>query len=396
MVFRVRAAVLVAVLTTASAAAQEPLSCRAGPAVDGTPMLTAIVVATGLDSPVALVVPEGDLERLYVVEQPGRIRTIEQGAVSEAAFLDLTDRVVAGGERGLLGLAFHPTFAESGRLFVNYTGLGGETRISEFRLSDDPARADPTSERIVLRVAQPFSNHNGGDLAFGPDGMLYIALGDGGGAGDPRGNGQNLGTPLGSVLRIGVDGEEPFEVPDDNPFVSRHDVFPAIWAYGLRNPWRISFDRETGDLYIGDVGQGRVEEIDVGLATRHGGENYGWNLTEGSLCFEPPSGCSGEGITPPVLEYGHDQGCSVTGGVVYRSCRMPGYHGSYFYGDFCSALIRSFRLDGGAVVDHIDWTEDLSLAAGIENISAFGVDAEGEIYVLSHGGTVFKIVPVVP
>jgi len=392
---RNRAVVLLAALSAGSVAAQEPLRYSGSP-VEGTPLLTATLIATGLDSPVALAVPQGELERLFIVEQPGRIRVIERGAVSEVPFLDLTDRVVAGGERGLLGLAFHPAFAENRRLFVNYTGSGGQTRVSEFRVSDDTERADPASERIVLTVAQPFSNHNGGDLAFGPDGMLYIALGDGGSADDPRGHGQNLGTPLGSVLRIDVDGAEPFEVPADNPFVSRVDAFPAIWAYGLRNPWRMSFDRETGDLYIGDVGQNRVEEIDVGLAARHGGENYGWNITEGSLCFEPPSGCSGEGITPPVLEYGHDQGCSVTGGVVYRGCRMPGYHGSYFYGDFCSALIRSFHLQDGAVVDHIDWTEDLSRAADIENISAFGVDAEGEIYVLSLGGSIFKIVPVVP
>jgi len=359
--------------------------------VEGTPPLTAQRVVGGLDQPVDLQAPPGDHARLFVVEQPGRIRIVRNGAVA-ATFLDIVGRVGSGGERGLLGLAFHPRYAENGRFFVNYTDRAGDTHISEFRAQPPGSdSADPASERPLLFVAQPFPNHNGGGLAFGNDGKLYIALGDGGSGGDPLGNGQDLGTPLGKILRVDVDAGAPFAVPADNPFVSTPGAFPAIWAYGLRNPWRISFDRASGDLMIGDVGQGAFEEVDVGLVSRRGGENYGWNVMEGNHCFDPPAGCSSGGLTLPVVEYSHGDGCSITGGYVYRGCRMPGYQGTYFYGDYCTALVRSFRFQNGAAADQRDWTSALS--RGVDAISSFGVDADGEIYIVDHTGEIYRIVP---
>jgi glucose/arabinose dehydrogenase len=241
-------------------------------------------------------------------------------------------------------------------------------------------------------VDQPFANHNGGGLAFGYDAKLYIGLGDGGSGGDPFNNAQNLATPLGKILRIDVDSGNPFAVPADNPFVSRPGAFGPIWAYGLRNPWRFGFDRATGDIYIGDVGQNAVEEIDVSLRSAGGGQNYGWKIMEGDQCFSPSSGCSRTGLTLPVVTYTHSAGCSVTGGVVYQGCRMPGYRGTYFYGDYCSAFIRSFRFQNGAATEQRDWTTPLG--RGVGALSSFGADAEGEIYILDHqDGQVYKVVP---
>jgi glucose/arabinose dehydrogenase len=333
----------------------------------------------------------GDRTRLFVVEQRGRIRILRNRALVATPFLDITDRVfAAGSEQGLLGLAFHPRFAENGRFFVNYTDARDDTHIAEFRAASGADTVDPSTERTLLVVEQPFTNHNGGQLAFGPDGFLYIALGDGGSAGDPFGNGQNLGVLLGKLLRIDVDGAAPYAVPSDNPFVSRAGARPEIWAFGLRNPWRFAFDRLTGDLIIADVGQSSVEEIDAEPAPRRGGQNYGWNLTEGSRCFIPATNCPREGIAFPVVEYTHAEGCSVTGGVVYRGCRMPGYAGTYFYGDFCSGFVSSFRLGGGLPLDQRDRTAELGPR---RNLSSFGVDAEGEVYMLELGGAVYQIVP---
>jgi glucose/arabinose dehydrogenase len=365
-------------------------SCAAGEPVPGIPELRARRIASGFASPLDLQAAPGDVERLYVVEQGGRIEIVREGAVQPEPFLDISDRTRGGGERGLLGLAFHPEFASSGRFFVNYTRPNGATIIAEFRASSGD-RADPATERQLLVVPQPFSNHNGGALTFGDDGLLYIALGDGGSGGDPLGNGQFLGTLLGKILRIDVDSEVPYAVPADNPFVSTPGAEPEIWAYGLRNPFRMSFDRATGNLYIGDVGQSRREEIDVGLASRGGGENYGWNVTEGTLCFNPGSGCRTTGITLPVLEYGHGDGCSVTGGVVYAGCRMPDLVGTYFYGDFCTAFVRSFRLVDGAATDRRDWTAELG--GNISRITGFGTDAEGEVYIVDFDGEIYRIEP---
>ncbi len=331
----------------------------------------------------------GDRERVYVVEQGGRIRVVRNGEVQGEVFLDISDRIRTGGERGLLGLAFHPGFEANRRFFVNYTNRSGDTHIAEITATSAD-RADPASERVLLVIPQPFANHNGGALAFGPDGRLHVALGDGGRGGDPLGAGQDLGTLLGKILRIDVDVGAPYAVPPDNPFVSTPGAEPEIWAYGLRNPFRMAFDPLTGDLYIGDVGQGRREEIDVGFAAHRGGENYGWNVTEGSLCFDPADGCDRTGLTPPVLDYGHGEGCSVTGGVVYAGCRMPDLVGTYFYGDFCSGFVRSFRLVNGQATDSRDWTADLE---GIGAISSFGTDALGEVYVVDYDGELYRLEP---
>jgi glucose/arabinose dehydrogenase len=344
-------------------------------------------VASGLANPLDLQAPPGDPSRLFIVEQRGRIRVLRDGQLLGAPFLDVTSRVSSGGERGLLGLAFHPRYAENRRFFVNYTDRSGNTHIAEFHAAD-PDRADPGSERTLLVVDQPFANHNGGGLAFGNDGMLYAGLGDGGSGGDPLGNGQALDVLLGKILRLDVDGSRL--APSDNPFVSTPGAEPEIWALGLRNPWRFAFDRATGDLYIGDVGQGEREEVDIGLVSRHGGENYGWNIREGTRCYSTPS-CRSAGLTPPVAEYTHADGCSITGGVVYRGCRMPGYAGTYFYGDYCSAIIRSFRFEGGVVTEERDWTA--TLGGGIDSVSSFGTDADGEVYIVDYRGEVYKIVP---
>lgn len=365
-------------------------SCPAGAVVDGIPTLRATPVVSGLVQPLDLQHVAGDRRRLYVVEQPGRIRVIRDGALAAEPFLDIRDRVGAGGERGLLGLAFHPRFAERRTFYVNYTDRAGHTHVSEFR-AQDADRADAGSERELLGASQPFANHNGGGLAFGNDGRLYVGLGDGGSGGDPLGNGQDLGTPLGKMLRLDVDGGAPF-VPSDNPFVGRTGAVPYVWALGLRNPWRFAFDRSTGDLYIADVGQGRREEVNVGLAARGGGENYGWNVMEGLLCFRPATGCATAGLTLPVLDYGHDEGCSITGGVVYRGCRMPSLQGSFFYGDFCTGFVRSFRLQGGRAEEQRDWTA--GLGRRIDALGAFGVDADGEMYVVDYGsGEVLRLTP---
>ncbi len=378
--------------TTDPSPSPSPLpNCGGGAPVDGQPNLTTQVVASGLDLPVDLQSAAGDRSRLYVVEQNGRIRLIKDNALQSAAFLDVSGGVSTGGERGLLGLAFHPRYAENGRFYVNYTNRAGDTHISEFRRSQNPDLADAASERLLMTVDQPFSNHNGGGLAFGNDGRLYIGLGDGGSAGDPQNNAQNLQRRLGKILRIDVDSASPFAIPADNPFANQTGTAREVWALGLRNPWRFAFDRVTGDLYIGDVGQSRREEIDIGLSSRRGGENYGWRVTEGTLCFNPSANCGTAGFTPPVAEYDHSIGCSVTGGYVYRGCRMPGYAGTYFYGDFCTSIIRSLRLQNGAVGDQRDWTGVLS--RGIDAISSFGVDADGELYIVDYSGRILKVVP---
>ncbi len=365
-------------------------TCTAGAPLDGTPPLTSQRVVAGLNAPVDIQTPRGDLNRIFIVEQGGRILILSHGAIVTTPFLNISDRISTGGEQGLLGLAFHPRFMENGRFFVNYTDRSGDTHVAEFRSSGD--LADPSTERTLLRVDQPFSNHNGGGLSFGNDGLLYIGLGDGGSAGDPQNNAQNLTTLLGKMLRIDVDAAQPYGVPGDNPFVGSPGLMREIWAYGLRNPWRFAFDRATGDLFIGDVGQGDREEVDIGFQTRNGGENYGWRITEGSRCYNPAFNCGTAGITFPVVEYDHNAGCSITGGVVYRGCRLPGYAGTYFYGDFCSGLIRSFRVQNGQVTDQRDWTD--TLGRNIDNISGFGVDNDGEAYILDYAdGELYKIVP---
>jgi glucose/arabinose dehydrogenase len=351
-------------------------------------------VATGLDFPLFLTAPPGDGTRLFVVEKTGRIRVIKNGTLLPQPFLDLSGRVSGGSEQGLLGLAFHPQYAANGRFVVNYTNSAGDTRVSVFRVSSNPDVADPASEQVILPVAQPYANHNGGMVVFGPDGKLYIGLGDGGSGGDPQGNGQNKGVLLGKILRVDVSGTGVLSVPADNPFVSQNGARPEIWSYGLRNPWRFSFDRQTGDLYIGDVGQNAREEIDVGTTAVQAGRglNFGWNTMEGLACYNPGSGCNRAGLTLPILDYDHSQGCSVTGGYVYRGRAIPSASGTYFYADYCNGWVRSFRYQGGAVTESRDWA---SLRPNGQ-ITSFGEDAEGELYLMISSGKVFRIAPAVP
>jgi len=344
-------------------------------------------VAVGLSVPLYLTAPPGD-SRLFIVEKTGAIRIVRDGVLLATAFLDLSSQVSNGGEQGLLGLAFDPDYATTRRFVVHYTDLAGNTVLSRFQTSQDPEHADPTSEQVILTQVQPFSNHKGGQILFGPDGFLYLGLGDGGGSGDPDNRGQDLSDLLGSILRIDVRGGDPYTVPGDNPFLQSES--PEVWSYGLRNPWRFSFDRLTGDLYIADVGQNEWEEIDVSTPTDGVGRgvNYGWSIMEGAHCFRG-AGCDQTGLTLPVFEYSHDQGCSVTGGYVYRGSAIPALQGHYFYGDFCQGWVRSFRYAEGQVTDETSWP---SLAPGGPVLS-FGEDAAGELYVLEQGGRVSRIVP---
>jgi cysteine-rich repeat protein len=348
-------------------------------------------------SPVDLTAPRLDPRRLFVVEQDGLIRVVKDGAILPVPFLDLTAKTNKSGERGLLGLAFHPDYENNGRLFVNYTNNSGNTVVARYRVSANPDVADASSERILFTVTQPFSNHNGGGVAFGPDGRLYVGMGDGGGGGDPVEAGQDDGTVLGKMLRINVDVETaPYHaVPGDNPNPGAGLPLGLIWSKGLRNPWRFAFDRATGDLYIGDVGQNAIEEIDFEPAGGTGGVNWGWDIFEGSACFEPAPDpdCPDPptGFAFPIHEYTHASGCSVTGGYVYRGCRMPDLHGRYFYGDYCTPFVDTFVVSGGVATSFLDKTAQLGASLG--NVSAFGQDARGELYIVSHGGAVWRIVP---
>jgi glucose/arabinose dehydrogenase len=319
--------------------------------------------------------PDGS-GRLFVIEKAGRIRILENDQLLETPFLDITDRVGSNGnEQGLLGLAFHPAYQENGRFFVNYTDTRGDTVIARFQVSDDPNAVDPNSEVPLFGYDQPFANHNGGAMVVGPDGYLYIGSGDGGSQGDPNGNAQNTGTMLGKILRVDVDSAEPYAVPSDNPFGNE------VWAYGLRNPWRLSFDRSTGDLYIGDVGQGNWEEIDFLPAGSPGGANFGWDHREGAHDYE---GGGPEGMIDPVAEYSHPEGgCSVTGGYVYRGS-LPEWNGIYIYADYCTGMIWGLiQVDGG-------WQTQLLFDVDV-TITSFGQDENGEIYLVSDNGGIFRL-----
>jgi len=347
-------------------------------------------IATSTDRPVFLAAAPGDRSgRLFIVGQTGTIRILRAGAAAPepTPFLDLTARSTPvksrNSEQGLLGLAFHPTYAQSGRFFVNFTDREGDTRVVEFRrMSGDTDRADPASEREVLEIDQPYANHNGGHLFFGPDGRLWVGTGDGGAANDPQRNGQNKTALLGKMLRLDVEREKPTA---------------EIVAIGLRNPWRYDFDPDTGDLFIADVGQNEFEEIDVVPAGRLIGHNFGWNVLEGMHCFPPGSGdCDRAGMTDPVVEYTHDEGCSITGGIVYRGRAIPELNGTYFYSDYCTAILRGFRWRDGRVVDHWDWKTALDPDSQLARVSSFGRDADGEMYVLSLDGGIWKMVRRAP
>ena len=343
------------------------------------------IVAENLDAPIFLASPAGD-PRQFIVDQYGAILVIKDGSVLEEPFLEIGDRIVAGGERGLLGLAFHPDYDANGRFFVNYTDLDGDTQVVAFRVSADPDRADPGSAETILSVAQPASNHNGGWIGFGPDGYLYIGMGDGGGAGDPNRNGQNPNVLLAKILRIDVDTAAPYAIPPGNPFAGGGGA-PEVFLLGVRNPWRNSFDGDL--LYIADVGQRRFEEITVVNVARDAGANLGWNVAEGEACFAPRENCEVDGLVPPDHAYPRDDGCTVIGGYVYRGAAIPALRGRYFFADYCLGSVRSFRFVGDAITDFVDMSDQTGRLGGI---TSFGVDADGEIYVL-FDDTVAKIVP---
>ncbi len=348
-----------------------------------SPTLSLERVAEGFSAPVSIT-NAGD-NRLFVVEQAGTISVVQDGARSSAPFLDIRDRVGSGGERGLLGLAFPSDFAQSGLFYVYYTDKNGDSVLSRF--SSDGQVADAGSEQVLLTQDQPYGNHNGGQLQFGPDGYLYLGLGDGGSGGDPQGNGQNLGTLLGKLLRLDVSGEGA-AAPADNPFVDQEGARPEIWAYGLRNPWRFSFDRETGDLFIADVGQNAFEEVNLQPAASGGGENYGWNVMEAEACYQPRSGCDQSGLVLPIITYPHDGqwGGSISGGYLYRGGEVESLQGAYVFGDYVSGRIWRADLADG------EW-QVTTLFEPDFNVSTFGEDAAGELYVADYGGgVIYKIV----
>lgn len=358
-------------------------------------------VVDGLVQPVFLTAPGGDLDRLFVIEENvGRVRIIKNGVLLAAPFLDLGAQISFSGERGLLGMAFHPDYAHNGLFFLNYTDPAGTTTVSRWSVSAaDPDLADPASESLVLTVPQPFSNHNGGMIAFGPnDGYLYVGLGDGGSGSDPFGNGQSGSTPLGKMLRLDVDGGTPYAIPPDNPFVGPGDPLDEIWALGLRNPWRFDFDPATGDLWIADVGQSGREEIDFQPGDSPGGENYGWSIMEGVNCFNPASGCNTAGLTLPIYDYEYDVFAlriCVIGGCVYRGSAIPGLDGAFFFADWGSGQVWTLRQSGGAAGQLLERTLELAPGGGrdLRKIASFGRGGDGELYVLDRvDGEVFRIV----
>jgi glucose/arabinose dehydrogenase len=352
------------------------------------PILQFERIAENLQGPVSIT-HAGD-HRLFITLQVGQVVIHDGTRVLPTPFLDIRALVQAGGERGLLSVAFHPDYAQNGFFFVNYTDTRGDTVVARYRVSaTDPNRADPNSARQILFIDQPYPNHNGGQLQFGPDGYLYIGMGDGGASGDPDNRAQNRAVLLGKMLRIDVDSGNPYAIPPSNPFANG-GALPEIWALGLRNPWRFTFDRATGDLWIADVGQGQWEEVNFQPASSIGGENYGWDVLEGTHCFGAV-GCTRTGMVDPVIEYNHvDRACSVTGGYVYRGARSPRLHGLYFYGDYCNGKIWAARRNasGAWVSQQLADTEYL--------VSTFGEDANGEMYVADHEGAVYRIVDVQP
>lgn len=344
-----------------------------------------VEVASRLKAPVGMGVAGDGSGRLFILEQEGTIRVWQNGQLEKTPFLDIRARVGSrGSEQGLLGIAFHPQYAKNGYFYVNYTDQAGDTVIARFQ-ADPPSAstADPASEQVLLRVAQPYANHNGGAVVFGPDGYLYLGLGDGGSAGDPQNNAQSLNTHLGKILRLDVDSGSPYAIPPNNPFAAGGGL-AEIWAYGLRNPWRIAFDRKTGELYIGDVGQNQWEEIDYLPANAAGDLNFGWKYLEGTHPYEGTIPV-GKTLIPPFYEYGHDRGCSVTGGVVYRGRQLPDWEGIYLFGDYCAGWVDGLRRfpDGS-------WAYQ-SLFNDLGRIASFGEDEQGEVYVIDHSGKIYRL-----
>lgn len=366
------------------------------PSSDGTAGLGALTnlrlelepIADGFERPLYITSAGDNSGRLFVVEQQGVIQIVQDGQRLAQPFLDIRDLVGSrGNEQGLLSVAFHPEYQRNGQFFVNYTNRDGNTVIARYQVSDNLDSADPASAQIILTINQPASNHNGGLLKFGPDGYLYIGTGDGGRAGDPWNNAQNRTVLLGKLLRVDVSQIAPYSAPADNPFVDQIEARPEIWAYGLRNPWRFSFDRTTGDLYIADVGQNIYEEVHVQPASSRGGENYGWNIMEGNACYPSDASCDRSGLELPVTDYEHREGgCSITGGYVYRGDVFPQMVGIYFYADYCSGYLWGLQNANGA------WQSELLLRTNAQ-VSSFGEDDAGELYLADLGsGTVYRLV----
>ncbi|MCB0194010.1 MAG: PQQ-dependent sugar dehydrogenase [Anaerolineae bacterium] len=373
--------------TPAPRPTQTPTTVVQRPAIESI-SIDLVPVATGLAKPLYLTHAGDGSNRLFVLEQTGRILIIENGEINPTPFLDIVSIVGSdANEQGLLGLAFHPNYAENGLFFINYTNKQGDTVIARYAVSDDANSADPNSGEFLLTIGQPYRNHNGGQVAFGPDGYLYVGMGDGGSANDPENRAQDLGALLGKILRLDVDAGAPYGVPESNPFVADSQARPEIWSYGWRNPWRFSFDTATGDLYVADVGQNQYEEVHVELDGTGGGQNYGWRIMEGLHCFNPTN-CDPQALelVLPIAEYDHTQGCSITGGYTYRGQQSPNLDGIYFYGDYCTGIIWGLRQDTDG-----SWAQTHYLSSGL-TISSFGQDETGEVYVIDHSGGVFQII----
>ncbi len=375
MISRTRTIVVAAALILASIAPQCAL---------GEPSFVLKPVATGLSAPLSVVSAGDGSGRLFIAQQDGLIRILDGQQLNSTPFLNISSLVSCCGERGLLGLAFHPQYPSNGFFYVNYTNTAGDTVVARYIVSSDPNIANPNSAQILITIDQPLRNHNGGQLQFGPDGFLYIGMGDGGGSGDPGDRAQNLGELLGKLLRVDVNGATPYSIPPSNPFVLTPGARGEIWAYGLRNPWRFSFDRLTGDLFIADVGQNQWEEVNFQPAASPGGQNYGWRKMEGNHCFNPTSNCNNGSLTVPVLEYDHSIGCSVTGGYRYRGAKFAGMRGVYFFGDYCSGQIWGATDAGGDLASFA--VSDTTLS-----ITSFGEDESGELYVVDGNGGIYQI-----
>ena len=373
--------------------------------------LSSIQIANGFTKPVYVCQPPGDNDRLFVLEQKGIIKIIKNGMTVRKPYADLRNKVhnpiTPGDERGLLGLAFHANYQNNGFVYINYSDKNDHTIVSRFRVASDPDRLDTKSEKVLIKLKQPFSNHNGGHMEFGPDGYLYISVGDGGQWGDPYNNAQNLGNLFGKILRIDVDTGDPYAIPDDNPFINNEDAKDEIWLYGLRNVWRFSFDWGKGDVYLGDVGQDLWEEIDFVAAENAGGQNFGWRVMEGNHCYNPKEDCEPTGELP-IFEYPNDanymkiltgmdepnvDGCSVTGGYVYRGSAISELQGTYFFADYCSGNIWTFKEKNGKATEFQNRTEEISLGGGgfTNYISSFGEDNNGELYIVDYNGIIFKL-----
>ena len=379
--------------------------------------LSSVLIADGYKKPVFIASSPNNAKLLYIVEQAGLIKLINDGKKLSRPFFDINKRVVnpnrPGDERGLLGFAFHPNHTNNGKFYINYMDNDGNTIVSEFSTNSE-LRANHKSERIILKLKQPYGNHNGGDIQFGPDGYLYISIGDGGKAGDPLNAGQDLSSLFGKIIRIDIE-QKPYGIPKSNPFFGQKGKREEIWAWGLRNVWRFSFDKQTGDKYLADVGQNKWEEVNFEPASSKGGLNYGWRIMEANHCYDPKENCPTEGLIKPIIEYPNDanhpafafriieelsfsetdvEGCSVTGGYVYRGQKIKSMQGQYIFGDYCSGNIWTLKVVNGKAINFKNRTEEINIGGGefTTYISSFGQDSDGEIYIIDYNGGIYKLI----